>query len=73
LQNHADTDFRYNKSLNRRLETFRRKEVAEKEAALKEEAEEDGDEEEDQQALPPGSSDDDGPSTPSDFPESSVG
>jgi hypothetical protein len=36
-----------NKTLNRRLETFRRKEAAEKEAAEKEAVEEDNDDEED--------------------------
>jgi hypothetical protein len=69
LQNHVDRDFSHNESLNRRIDTFRRKEAAEKEAAEKEAAkkeagEEDDDEEEDQQALPPGSSDDDGPVSP---------
>jgi hypothetical protein len=54
LQNQVDWDFSCNKSLNRRLDTFRRKDAVEKEAA------EEDDEEEDQQALPPGSSDDDG-------------
>jgi hypothetical protein len=59
LQNQVDRDFSYNDSLNRRLDTFRRKEAAENEAA-----EEDDDEEEDQRALPPGCSDDDGPTNP---------
>jgi hypothetical protein len=36
LQNQVDRDFSYNESLNRRLDTFRRKEVAEKEVADKE-------------------------------------
>jgi hypothetical protein len=49
--------------LNRRHDTFRRKETVEKEVA-----EEDDDEEEDQQALPLGSSDDDGPISPIRFP-----
>jgi hypothetical protein len=52
LQNQVDRDFSCNESLNRRLDTFRRKEAAEKEAAKKEAvekeaAEEDDDEEED--------------------------
>jgi hypothetical protein len=79
LQNQVDRYFSCNESLNRRLDTFWRKEVAEKEAVKKEAAkkeaveneatkkavaEEDDDEEEDQQALPPGSSDDDGPVSP---------
>jgi hypothetical protein len=64
LQNHVDRDFSRNESLNRRIDTFRRKEAAEKEAAKKEAGEEDDDEEEDHQALPPGSSDDDGPVSP---------
>jgi hypothetical protein len=73
LQNQVDRDFSYNESLNRRLDTFWRKEAAEKEVAKKEAvekeaAEEDDDEEEDQQALPPGSSDDDGPVSPIRFP-----
>jgi hypothetical protein len=58
LQNQVDWDFSCNKSLNRRLDTFRRKDAAEKEAA------EEDNEEEDQQALPLGSSDDDGPISP---------
>jgi type IV secretory pathway VirB9-like protein len=66
LQNHVDWDFSCNKSLNRRLDTFRGKEAseneaAEKEVAEKEAAEEDEAEEENQQALPPGSGDDDDP------------
>jgi hypothetical protein len=42
LQNQVDRDSRHNKSLKRRLDTFWRKEAAEKEAA-----EEDDEEEED--------------------------
>jgi hypothetical protein len=57
LQNHVDRDFSCNEFLNRRLDTFWRKEVAEKEAAEKEADEEDEEEKEDQQALPLGSSD----------------
>jgi hypothetical protein len=49
--------------LNRWLDTFQRKEAAEKEAA-----EEEDDEEEDQQALPLRSSDDDDPVSPIRFP-----
>jgi hypothetical protein len=49
--------------LNRRLDTFRRKEAVEKEAA-----EEDDEEEEDQQVLPLGSNNDDGPISPIRFP-----
>jgi hypothetical protein len=53
LQNQVDRDFSYNRSLNIRLDTFRRKEAVEKEAlekeaAKKEVAEEDDDEVEDQ-------------------------
>jgi hypothetical protein len=58
LQNQAHRDFMYNESLNRRLDTFWRKEAAE----------EDDNEEEDQQALPSGSSDDDNPVSPIRFP-----
>jgi hypothetical protein len=47
LQNQVDWDFSYNKSLNRRLDTFWRKEAAEKEAVEKEVAKEDDDEVED--------------------------
>jgi hypothetical protein len=83
LQNQVDKDFSCIESLNRMLDTFRRKEAAEKEvaekevakkeaakkeAAEKEVAEEDDNEEEDQQTLPPGSSDDDGPISPIRFP-----
>jgi hypothetical protein len=68
LQNHVDRNFSYNKSLNRRLHTFRRKEAAKMETAEKEAAEDNGDEEEDQHALLPGSSDDDGPINPFRFP-----
>jgi hypothetical protein len=64
LQNQVDGHSRHNKSLNRRLDTFRRKEAAEKEAAEKEAVEEEDDEEEDQQILPPGSSDNDDPVSP---------
>jgi hypothetical protein len=64
LQNHVDRDFSHNEFLNRRHDTFRRKEAVEKEVAEKEAAEEDDNEEEDQQALPLGSSDDDGPISP---------
>jgi hypothetical protein len=63
LQNHVDGHSRHNESLNRRLDTFRRKEAAEKEAV-----EEDNDEEEDLQVLPSGSSDDDDPAIPIRFP-----
>jgi type IV secretory pathway VirB9-like protein len=73
LQNHVDWDFSCNESLNRRLDTFRRKEAAEKEAVEKEAAEEEDDEEEDQQALPPGSSDDDGDISAIRFPRVSIG
>jgi hypothetical protein len=68
LQNQVDGDSRHNESFNRRLDTFWRREVAEKEAAEKEAAEEDDDEEEDHQVLPPGSSDDDDPVSPIRFP-----
>jgi hypothetical protein len=61
LQNQVDRDFSYNESLNRRLDTFWRKEANEKE--------EGDEEEEDQQALPSGSSDDDGPVSPIRFPK----
>jgi hypothetical protein len=66
LQNQVDGHSRHNESLNRRLDTFQRKEAAEKEAADKEAAKEDDEEEEeeDQQVLPPGSSDDDNPINP---------
>jgi hypothetical protein len=47
LQNQVDGDSRHNESLDRRLDTFQRKEATEKEAAEKEAAEEDDDEEED--------------------------
>jgi hypothetical protein len=47
LQNHVDGDSRHNESLNTRLDTFWRKEAAEKEAVEKA-AEEEDDEEEDQ-------------------------
>jgi hypothetical protein len=67
LQNQVDGHSRHNKSLNRRLDTFRRKEVVEKEASEKEVAEEDDDEEEDQQVLPPGSSDNNDPVNPFKF------
>jgi hypothetical protein len=63
LQNQVDRDFSCNESLNKRLDTFRRKATVEKEAA-----EGGDDEEEDQRALPPGSSDDDGPVSPIRFP-----
>jgi hypothetical protein len=63
LQNQVDGHFRHIESLNRWLDTFRRKEAAEKEAAK-----EDDDDEEDQQVLPPGSSDDDDPVSPIRFP-----
>jgi hypothetical protein len=53
LQNQVDRNFSYNKSLNRRLHTFWRKEAAKMETAEKEAAEDDGDEEEDQHALLP--------------------
>jgi hypothetical protein len=43
LQNQVDGDSRHNESLNRRLDTFGRKEAVEKEVA-----EEDNDKEEDQ-------------------------
>jgi hypothetical protein len=68
-ENQVDMDFSCNESLNRRLDTFQRKEAAEKEAAKKEAAEEDDDEEEDQQALPPRSSDDNDPVSPIRFPK----
>jgi hypothetical protein len=48
LQNQVDGDSRHNESLNRRLDTFGRKEAARKEAVEKEVAEEDNDKEEDQ-------------------------
>jgi hypothetical protein len=48
LQNQVDMDFSCNESLNRGLDTFRRKEAAEKKAAKKEAAEEEDDEEENQ-------------------------
>jgi hypothetical protein len=64
LQNQVDGHSRHNESLNRRLDTFQRKEAAEKEVADKEAAKEDDEEEEDQQVLPPGSSDDDNPINP---------
>jgi hypothetical protein len=63
LQNQVDEDSRHNESLNRRLDTFRKKEAAEKEATEKEATEE-----EDQKVLPPGSSDDDDPISPIRFP-----
>jgi hypothetical protein len=79
LQNQAHRDFTYNESLNRRLDTFWKKEAAKKEAAEKEAAEkeaiekeaaekevteEDDDKEDDQHALPSGSSDDEIPISP---------
>jgi hypothetical protein len=63
LRNQVDSFSRHNEALNRRLDTFQRKEAAEKEAA-----EEEDDEEEDQQALPLRSSDDDDPVSPIRFP-----
>jgi hypothetical protein len=47
LQNQVDRHSRHNECLNRRLDTFRRKEAAEKVASEKEVAEEDDAEEED--------------------------
>jgi transcription elongation factor Elf1 len=47
LRNQVDCYSRHNEALNRRLDTFHRKEATEKEAAEKEAAEEDNDEEED--------------------------
>jgi hypothetical protein len=64
LQNQVDGHSIHNESLNRRLDTFRRKEAAEKEAT-----EEDDDEEVDQKVLPLGSSDDDDPVSPIRFPK----
>jgi hypothetical protein len=63
LRNQVDSFSRHNEALNRWLDTFQRKEAAEKEAA-----EEEDDEEEDQQALPLRSSDDDDPVSPIRFP-----
>jgi hypothetical protein len=63
LQNQIDGDSRHNESLNRRLDTFQRKEAAKKEVA-----EEDDDEVEDQQVLPLGSSDNDDLVNPIRFP-----
>jgi hypothetical protein len=65
LQNQVDRDFSCNESLNRRLDTFLRKEATEKEATKKAAAEE---EEEDQQVLPPGTSNNDDPISPIRFP-----
>jgi hypothetical protein len=62
LQNQVDGHSRHNKYLNRRLDTFRRKEAAEKQAA------EEYDDEEDQQVLPLGSSHDDDPVSTIRFP-----
>jgi hypothetical protein len=68
LRNQVDSYSRHNEALNRRLDTFWRKEVDEKEVAEKEAAMEDDNEEEDQQVLPPGSSDDDDLISPIRFP-----
>jgi hypothetical protein len=68
LQNQVDGHFRHIESLNTRLDTFRRKDAAEKETAEKEAAKEDDGDEEDQQVLPPRSSDDDDPVSPIRFP-----